>query len=63
MLTYVKNETSFFEEGMLARTGGVDKWFNDLKESIQDNEKLRETVNQQVIKLKLEKLPVRSILY
>lgn len=63
VLKYIEIEICHFEKDMLVRTGGVDKWFNSLKESIKDSEKLRKTVNDQIIELKLDKLPVRSLLY
>lgn len=63
VLTYIKSEISLFEEGMLERTGGVDKWFNNLKESIKDNKKLKETAGKQILELELDKLPVRNIFY
>ncbi len=59
---YIKRKVHLFPEDLLERTGGVDVWLNDLKESTQDTEKLRETVNQQIIELKLDKLPVRKII-
>lgn len=59
---YIKSKISLFKVDMLERSGGVDVWFNNLKESTQDTKKLRETVNQQIIELKLDKLPVRNII-
>ncbi|MDT8717967.1 hypothetical protein IAI10_14980 [Clostridium sp. 19966] len=62
MERYIKSKTSLFQVDILGRSGGVDNWFKKLKESTQDTEKLRKTVNQQIIELKLDKLPVRNII-
>ncbi|MGL4108489.1 hypothetical protein [Clostridium sp. LP20] len=59
---YVEREISLFKVDILERSGGVDVWFKSLKESTQDTKKLREIVNQQIIELKLDKLPVRNII-
>ena len=59
---YIKSKICLFQVDILERSGGVDNWFNKLKESTQDTTQLRETVNQQIIELKLDKLPVRNII-
>lgn len=59
---YIKSKISLFDSNFLERSGGVDIWFKNLKESTHDTKKLRETVKQQIIELKLDKLPVRNII-
>lgn len=58
-----KKETYNWPEHVFARIGGVESWLNKLKEEASDSEKLKKICENQVIELKVDKLPSRNILY
>lgn len=59
---FIEIQLNTLESIQIEKAGGKEKWLSDLKEKVKNSEKLRETVNQQIIELKLDKLPVRNII-
>lgn len=62
-LQVVRRELSKWpEERYFSHIGGFEKWFADLAAKAKDTDTLRKICEQQIIELKLGKLPVRELI-
>lgn len=62
-LNLVYDELKLWEDSRFTRAGGFENWFKDLEQRVWNPERLSQIAESELKKHKLEKLPVREILF
>jgi hypothetical protein len=61
-LNLAQSHMETWPELTLTRLGGVDNWLTQIEKKAMDRENLINTCNEQIVKLKVDKLPERALL-
>ena len=62
LLSKAKVALRMWPEGVLDSIGDLDEWYSELRELIENPEKIEETVEEEIKRFGLEKIPVRKLI-